>query len=70
MTPLRLALYALAAVLMVPALMMLADAWCWIVIGYNLTGYEWWQSGRLPIAVLLLFVGAVAASIPAGTERG
>lgn len=50
---LRYALLALALLLMVPALLMLADAWTWIVFDRTLTGLEWWRSGRPLVAWLM-----------------
>lgn len=54
--PLRYALLALALLLMVPALLMLVDAWTWIVFDHTLTGLEWWWSGRGLVAWLMVAI--------------
>lgn len=61
--PLRIALYALALLLMVPALLMAADAWSWLVIGHTMTGHDWFAEDRIGGALLLLTLAILVASL-------
>lgn len=29
-----------------PVVVMLADAWCWMMFDHQLTGFDWWTPGR------------------------
>ena len=68
--PLRYALYALAAVLMVPAVVGLVDAWCWTLLGRTMSSVEWGE-GRVWVAWMFAAIGFVSLLPTIGmTERG
>ena len=57
---LRIALYALALLMLAPATAGLIDAWCWTMFGSQATSIEW-SDVRFWIAWALLIPGLPAA---------
>lgn len=63
----RLALYLLAAVLLLPAAIGLVDAWCYVMLGSTVSPIVW-DSGRVAVAWLCAIIAIPVAGI--ATEVG
>ncbi len=65
---LRIALYAVAPLLMMPAALMLADTWWWTVTGRDVADLGW-PFKRIVMAVAMWWIGVLAVFAAERTGR-